>query len=54
MCSNYGATEVKSLTIYMCGPMYTRHHEQSLTFARRTVQQVRARLYAAKVACFSA
>ena len=31
MCSNYGATEVKSLTIYMGGPTYTRHHEQSLT-----------------------
>ena len=31
MCSNYGAMEVKSLTIYMGGPTYTRHHEQSLT-----------------------
>ena len=31
MCNNYGATEVKSLTIYMGGLMYTRHHEQSLT-----------------------
>ena len=30
MCSNYGATEVKSLTIYMGGPTYTRHHEQSI------------------------
>ena len=35
MCSNYGATEVKSLTIYMGGPTYTRHHEQSLTQGAR-------------------